>query len=430
MENVNQLYQQKLCLPEEAIKLIHDGDTVVMTIGEPTALLNALSEHRREYHNVRISTFQSQRWHDLYDPETYDNIHCYSYFLGSQIRKAGQEGWAEFIPCDFASIPKLLREGDLPCDVFITIASPMDDEGNFSVGYSTDYSLAAVEMARAVVVEVNPNVPYCYGNNKINISQVTALVEDDTPLWSIDPPVASEIEMTIAKFVAEFVKDGSTIQAGFGPVPNSVTALLTDKQDLGIHTEQLNEGLLALIESGAVTNRKKNLLPGKTICCQCLGSSRVHKYMDHNPNVEMHPAEFVINPYIAGQNDNLVSINGTLQVDFIGHCCSESIGTLPWSGAGGQLDFVRAANISKGGKSFLVMPSTAKNGTISRIVPTLIPGAYVTVSKNDVDHIVTEYGVAKLKGKSTRERTKELIAIAHPDFRAELKEAAKKMNLL
>lgn len=236
------------------------------------------------------------------------------------------------------------------------------------------------------------------------------------------------MEEAIGGYLAEQIEDGSTIQLGFGGIPNAVSRALLKKKDLGIHTELLTEGMADLMLSGAANGSRKTLHRGKTIATFAIGTRRLYEFMNDNPMIEMYPVDYVNNPFVIGKNDNMVSINATIEVDLLGQCCSESLGHLQWSGTGGQADFVRGANISRGGKSFITTASTAKHGTISCIVPTLTPGAAVTTSKNDVDHVVTEYGVAKLRGKTARQRAQNLISIAHPDFRAELTEAARKMN--
>jgi acyl-CoA hydrolase len=237
------------------------------------------------------------------------------------------------------------------------------------------------------------------------------------------------VQEAIGKYVADMIDDGSTLQMGYGGIPDAVVMQLTHKHDLGIHTEMIGDGILTLVESGAITNRRKNYLPGKMIATFALGSQKLYRFMDRNPGLEIHPASFTNDPYLAGLNDNLVAINATLQIDFQGQCGSESLGFAPYSGTGGQADFVRAANRSSGGKAFIVVPSTAKNDTISRIVPSLTPGTHVTTSKNDINYVVTEYGVAQLRGKSMKQRTRELIGIAHPNFRAELTDQAKRMRI-
>ncbi|MBC2726120.1 acetyl-CoA hydrolase/transferase C-terminal domain-containing protein [Desulfosporosinus sp.] len=432
MANVKELYQEKLCTAEEGIKLVQDGDCLIVPtgVGEPPALLTALSEHRREYHGVKVFQILPLRKFGYIDPETVDNIRHVAYFLGGATRAGAQQGWIDYIPSYFSEMPRMIQDGLLPVDTVFTLASPMDEYGYFSLSLATDYTMAAIAKARNVVLEVNPNVPFANGNCLVHISQVSALVEDQTPLTEVGLPVIGPVQEAIGKYVADLIDNGSTIQIGFGAIPDAVVMQLTHKHDLGIHTEMVGDGILTLIESGAVTNRSKNFLPGKFVATFALGSRRLYDFMHRNPQLEMHPVDYTNDPCIAGQNDNLVTINASVQVDFLGQCCSESMGSTPYSGTGGQADFVRAANRSKGGKSFIVLPATAKDGKISRITPTLTPGSAVTTWKNDVNYVVTEYGVAQLRGKSAKQRAQALIAIAHPSFREELTEAAKKMNLL
>ncbi|HET7202454.1 MAG TPA: acetyl-CoA hydrolase/transferase C-terminal domain-containing protein, partial [Steroidobacteraceae bacterium] len=320
--------------------------------------------------------------------------------------------------------------GHIAADIVFAMASPMDADGMFSIGVSPDYTMAAIGRARAVVLEVNPNVPYSYGNCHVHVSRVSAIVESDGPLLEAVPPRVGPVQQAIGAYVAELVEDGSTVQLGYGGISDAVGMQLTSKRDLGIHSEMIGDSILRLVESGAVTNRRKNYLPGRMVATFALGSARLYRYMDRNASLEMHPADFTNDPWLASRNDNLVAINGTLQVDLLGQCGSESLGRTPYSGTGGQSDFVRAANRSRGGKAILVLPSTARNDTVSRIVPTLADGTHVSTSKNDVDYVVTEHGVAQLRGKSSRRRAQELIAIAHPDFRADLRDQARRMNVL
>ncbi len=432
MPNYKELYQERLCTAVEGIKLVRDGDCLVVPtgVGEPPALLTALSEHRREYHDVKIYQILPLRKFGYIDPETVDHVRHVAFFLGGATRAGGQQGWIDYIPSYFSEMPRLFEDGLFSVDTVFTLASPMDEHGYFSISLATDYTLAAISKAKTVVLEVNPNVPFANGNCLVHISQVSAIVEDNTPLTEVGLPKIGPIQEAIGKYVADLIDNGSTIQIGFGAIPDAVVMQLTHKHDLGIHTEMVGDGILTLIESGAVTNQSKNYLPGKFVATFALGTKRLYDFMHRNPQLEMHPVDYTNDPFLAGQNDNLITINASVQVDFLGQCCSESMGSTPYSGTGGQSDFVRAANRSKGGKSFIVLPSTAKDGKISRIVPTLTPGSAVTTSKNDVNYVVTEYGVAQLRGKSAKQRTQALIAIAHPDFREELMEAAKKMNLL
>ena len=309
------------------------------------------------------------------------------------------------------------------------MASPMDEHGNFALSLAADYTMAAVRKARVVVLEVNPNVPVANGECIVHLSQVTAIVESDEPVIEVGLPAIGAVQEAIGRQVADMIEDGSTLQIGYGGIPDAVVQQLTSKRDLGVHTEMIGDGILKLVECGAVNNSRKTFMPGKMVATFALGSRKLYDFMHQNPMLEMHPVSFTNDPYLAGQNDKLVAINASLQVDLLGQCGSESLAHLPYSGTGGQVDFVRAANRSNGGKAFIVLPSTAKEGAISRIVPTLTPGTHVTTGKNDINYVVTEYGVAQLRGKSARQRAEALIGIAHPDFRAELREAAKRILL-
>ena len=414
------------------MQLVRSGDTIIVStgVGEPPALLTALSEQRRDFTDVKVSQILAMRKYDYIDPQTVDHVRHVAFFFGGATRAGGQEGWIDFIPNYFSEIPHQIERGQIASDVVFSMASPMDAHGFFSVSLGADYTMAAIVKARAVVLEVNPNVPFAFGNCHVHISQVAALVESDQPVLEVGLPRIGPVQEAIGKYVADMIDDGSTLQIGYGGIPDAVVMQLTSKHDLGIHTEMIGDGIMTLVESGAVTNRRKNYLPGKMIATFALGSQKLYRAMDRNPGLEIHPVSFTNDPYLAGLNDNLVAINATLQIDFQGQCGSESLGFAPYSGTGGQADFVRAANRSRGGKAFIVVPSTAKNDTISRIVPTLTPGTHVTTSKNDINYVVTEFGVAQLRGKSMKQRTLELIGIAHPNFRAELTEHAKRMRIL
>ncbi|HJW25008.1 MAG TPA: acetyl-CoA hydrolase/transferase C-terminal domain-containing protein [Rhodocyclaceae bacterium] len=430
--SVQALYQQKKMNAADAVRQVKDGDMIVVptAVGEPPTLLTALSEQRREFRGVQVAQILPLRKYGYFDPETADHVRHLAYFFGGASRAGGQAGWIDFAPAYFSELPVLIDRGLLPADVVFAMVSPMDQHGYFSLSLAADYTMAAIRKARAVVLEVNPNVPFANGNCHIHISQVSALVESEEPVLEVGLPKIGPVQEAIGKYVADMIPDGATLQIGYGGIPDAVVMQLTHKHDLGIHTEMVGDGIMTLVEAGAVTNRRKNYHPGKMLATFALGSKKLYQFMDRNPALEMHPVDFTNDPYLAGQNDNLIAINATMQVDLIGQCGSESLGFTPYSGTGGQADFVRAANRSKGGKAFIVLPSTAKDNAISRIVPTLTPGTHVTTSKNDINYVVTEYGVAQLRGKSAKQRAEALIGIAHPDFRGELREAAKKMNLM
>jgi acyl-CoA hydrolase len=426
------LYQSKRCTAADALDHLRDGDFIIVStgVGEPPSLLTALSEQRRRFHDIKVGQILAVRKFAYFDPETAEHVRHVSFFFGAASRAGGIAGSIDFIPSYFSEMPGLIQRGQMAADVVMAMVSPMDSHGYFSLSLGVDYTMAALKKARAVVLEVNPNVPYALGNCHVHISQVTALVESQEPVMEVGLPKIGAVQEAIGKYVADMIDDGSTLQIGYGGIPDAVVMQLTSKHDLGIHTEMIGDGILTLIESGAVTNRKKNYLPGKTVATFALGSQKLYRYMDRNPGLEMHPVDFTNDPYLAGQNDNLMTINATLQIDLLGQCGSESLAHLPYSGTGGQSDFVRAANRSRGGKSFIVLPSTAKDNSISRIVPMLSAGTHVSTSKNDINYVVSEYGVAQLRGKSAKQRAGELIAIAHPDFRAELTRAAKQINLI
>jgi acyl-CoA hydrolase len=425
------LYDQKRMSPADAVGMVNNGNTIVVPtgVGEPPALLQALSERRHTLHGVTVCQILPLRKFAYLDPETRDNIRHDAYFFGGATREGGQAGWIDYIPAYFSELPMLIDRGLTPADVVMTMASPMDEYGYFSLSLAPDYTMAAVRKARVILLEVNPNVPFANGDCHVHISQVSGLVESDDELFEVGLPSIGPVQEAIGKHVAELIDDGATLQIGYGGIPDAVVMQLQHKRDLGIHTEMIGDGILSLIESGAVTNRRKTFMPGKTVATFALGSRKLYHFLHRNPTLEMHPVDFTNDPYIAARNDNLCCINATLQIDLLGQCGSESLGPTPYSGTGGQVDFVRAANRSKNGKAFIVLPSTAKNDTISRIAPVLCPGTHVTTSKNDINYVVTEYGVAQLRGKTAKQRAEALIGIAHPNFRAELREAARKMNL-
>ena len=430
--SIQDLREQKRTSAADAVRQVRDGDFIIVPtgVGEPPTLLSALSEQRRDFHDVKVAQILAMRKYAYIDPLTVDHVRHVAFFYGAATRAGGQEGWIDFVPNCFSEIPAHIERGQIPADVVFSMASPMDAHGYFSLSLGADYTMAAFAKARAVVLEVNPNVPFAYGNCDVHISHVTALVESSEPVLEVGLPKIGPVQTAIGEYVADLIGDGSTLQIGYGGIPDAVVMQLTHKHDLGIHTEMIGDGILKLVECGAVTNRRKNYLPGKMVATFALGSSRLYRFMDRNPALEIHPVDFTNDPSLAGLNDNLIAVNATLQVDLLGQCGSESLGCLPYSGTGGQTDFVRAANLSRGGKAFIVLPSTARNDTISRIVPALAPGTHVSTSKNDVNYVVTEYGVAQLRGKSATQRARELIGIAHPAFRAELTEQARHMKVL
>jgi acyl-CoA hydrolase len=429
--SVQAVYASKVVSAIDAVRLVRDGEQIIVPTGagEPPALLAALSDRRRDFRDVKVAQLLPLRKYGYIDEATREHVRHVSLFYGGATRPGGQQGWIDFVPNCFSDMPLLIERGHLAADVVFALASPIDADGNFALGIATDYTLAAIARARCVVLEVNPNVPWTHGNCHVHVSQVAAIVEDAEPVYEVTLPQVGPVQEAIGRYVADLVEDGATLQIGYGSIPDAVVVQLSSKRDLGVHTEMIGDGILRLVETGAITNARKNFMPGRMVATFALGSSRLYRFMDRHPQLEMHPADFTNDPAVAGRNDRLVSINGTLQVDLLGQCGSESLGPMPYSGTGGQADFVRAANRSRGGKPFIVLPSTARSDTVSRIVPMLASGTHVSTSKNDVNYVVTEHGVAQLRGKSARERARALIAIAHPDFRSELARDARRLNL-
>ena len=426
--NYQREYQQKLCTPEEAASVVNSGDHLCfpLGLGEPTLFVRALAARKRELEGVVVNQ-QHHLCPDYFTEDSVPHIKVNAWFTSHVSREAVQKGWADFVPNHFHEVPKLLGEY-WPVDLAGTVVSPMDECGYFTCSLSVGYTLEAIKKAEKVVVQVNPHAPRTHGNCHIHISEIDHIIECDEALHELNIPPISPIEEAIGGYIAEHIEDGATLQLGLGGIPNAVCNAMLKKRDLGIHTELLSDGVVDLMLAGAVNNSRKTINRGKTVATFALGTRHLFEFMNGNPAIEMHPVDYVNDPCVIGQVDNMVSINATIQVDLLGQCCSESFGHLQWSGTGGQADFARGANRSRGGKGFICTASTAKKGTVSCIVPTLTPGASVTTSKNDVDHVVTEFGVAKLRGQTAKQRAMNLINVAHPDFRGELMEAARRMN--
>ena len=325
----------------------------------------------------------------------------------------------DFTPVYFSEIPSLLRE-DLRPNVTLLQCSPPDAHGYVSLGVSVDYTKPAAEASDLVIAQVNQNMPRTLGDSFLHVTQIGCLVEADTPVIELAPPKIGDVERAIGENVASLVRDGDTLQLGIGAIPDAVLLFLKEKNDLGIHTEMFSDGVVELVEAGVITNKAKTLHRGQSVATFLMGTRRLYDYVNNNPAVAMYPVDYVNDPYVIGQNDNLVSINSCVQVDIMGQVVSTSAGLRQISGVGGQVDFVRGANLSKGGRAIMAMPSTTGKGKISKIVPFLDQGSAVTTTRNEVNYVITEYGIAKLKGKSLRQRAEALIRIAHPDFRDEL----------
>lgn len=417
------IYEQRKMSPEEAVRLIHSGDRVVIghAVGVPLAITDVMVEHRKDYKDVEIIQMVSQGNAKFCEPGTEGHFRLNSLFVGAQSRPAVKEGRGDFTPCCFSDVPSLLRE--LTVDAAVIQVSLPDRHGYVSCGVSVDYTLPAAKCAKTVIAQVNRRMPRTLGDTCLHVSEIDCFVEIDHPVLEIPLPKIGEAEKAIGENCAKLVRDGDTLQLGIGAIPDAVLLFLKDKKDLGIHSEMISDGVVELIENGVITNARKNLHPGKSVVSFLMGTKRLYDYADDNPAVAMYPVDYVNDPYVVGKNDNLVSINSCVQVDFMGQVAAESVGTTQISGIGGQMDFIRGARLSKGGRAVIAIASTAAGGKISKIVPFLDQGAAVTTSRTDVDYIVTEYGIAHLRGKTLKDRARALISIAHPKFREELAEA-------
>jgi len=435
LKSYEQQYRAKLTSPDRAVEQITSGDTVVygMSIAQPPALLAALAARARhgEVTGLKVYTFlpRDPAAKTVLSPDLADTIENYSWFVGAADRDSVKVGLNYHVPSYLHQIPQLVEEY-MDTDVAMATVSPMDRAGFFSLGTANDYFSTAARTCRKLILEVNRAMPRVFGDAFIHISEVTAVVENHVPLMELkiaDPKPEDDI---IGPAIAALVPDGATIQLGIGNVPNAVARYLMDHKDLGIHTEMFTEGMVDLIETGVANGCRKTIHPYKHVFTTAAGTKRMYEFMDDNPSIESYPASHVCSPAVIAKNVKMVSINSVLEVDLLGQANAEHLEGATFSGTGGQLDFVRGAFASKGGKSFLAFYATAKSGTISRVVPQLPPGAVVTTPRADTHYLATEYGVVNLKGKSTRERALAIIGIAAPQFREELTRAAEDMYLI
>ena len=421
MNNWREIYQSKLTTANEAIKFIHDGDKVVTGFGcgEPFGIERALVENYENYHDVEIISMLTLGDSPWCRPEMKGNFKLNCLFASQSNRKAISLGVSEFSTSHFYEIPDLIKNYICP-KVAIVMVSPPDEHGYVSFGTTVDYTRGTADYCDIIIAQVNKYMPRTFGNSFMHVRDFTCFVECNEPLPEVKSVDISETEMEIGKYCASLIKDGDCLQLGIGGIPNAVCAQLWDKKDLGLHSELVGDGVVDLLEAGIINNKKKNKNPFRTILGAAFGSEKLNNYINNNPSVELHPINYVNNPSVIAQNDNMVSINSCLQIDLLGQVVSDTVGLNQYSAVGGQVDFVRGATMSKGGRSIIAMPSTAKKGLISRIVPLITEGSAVTTPRNDVNYVVTEYGIAQLKGKTLKERAKALIRIAHPKFRPHL----------
>lgn len=419
--NWKKIYVDRLTLAEEAVKKIKSGDRVVIghAVGEPSYIVEKMVQNKDQYRNVEIVHMVAMGKGEYAKAELMENFRHNSIFVGACTRDAVNGGRGDFTPSFFYEVPRLFRT-TMPVDVALIQVTPPDEHGYCSLGVSVDYTKTAAEVAKLVIAQVNEQMPRTMGDSFIHVSEIDCFVEYSAPIIELGAPRIGDVERAIGEYCASLVNDGDTLQLGIGAIPDAVLLFLKDKKDLGIHSEMFSDGVVELVEAGVVTNKKKTLHPGKMVVAFVMGSKKLYDFVDNNPMVEMYSVDYVNNPSVVMKNDNIVSINSCVQVDLMGQVCSESVGLKQISGVGGQVDFVRGVTMAKNGRSIMAMPSTAAKGTVSKIVPLLDEGAAVTTSRNDVDYIVTEYGIAHLKGKTLKDRARALIQIAHPNFREEL----------
>jgi itaconate CoA-transferase len=428
-------HRDRLRSADEAVAMIPDGAFVVQgnAVGEPPALLEAIARRARKGGFERLTMTSlfplATSARTILAPDVQDVVRWRSIFVSGADRSLVAAGDAVYAPAYFHQVPRIYREF-LKIDVAIVCVSRIDRHGYMSLGTNVDTNRAAIESADLVLAEVNERMPRVHGDAWLHVSQVDALVEHDAPLVELPLPAAREEDEAMGKQIAAMVPDGATIQLGIGGVPNAVARYLMDHRDLGIHTEMFVDSMVDLIEAGVANGRRKTFHPGKALYAFAAGSTRMYEFLDDNPYIEAHPVDYVNFPPIIARNDDMVSVNSTIEIDLTGQCCSESMGPMQFSGTGGQADFARGAFDSRNGRSIIAFYSTAKGGDVSRVVPMLRPGAVVTTPRTEVHWVVSEHGAACLKGKSTAERAEALIGLAHPRFREELTAEAKRLRYL
>jgi len=424
------LHLKKLTTADEAVRQIQSGWRVFVGSGcaIPQQLVAALTRNSDRFHDIELIQLLSFGPVDYINEHNAGRLRHNSFFISENIRQAVCEGRADYTPIFLSEIPELIRHGQCGNHAALLQVSPPDRHGYCSMGINVDIQRAALERAKLVIAEVNPRMPRTRGETQVHLRDIDFLVQIDQPILESVAQQADEVTLQIGYHISRLVEHGSCLQMGIGTIPSSVLGFLEDKRDLGIHTEMFSDALIPLIEQGNITNRLKKIYPGKTVTSFVMGSRRLYDFVDENVCVEFHPSDFVNDPRVISANDKVVAINSALQVDLTGQICADSIGYKFYSGIGGQVDFARGAAMSRGGKPIVAIRSTAKDGTLSRIVHRIDDGAGVVTSRGDAHYVVTEYGVAYLHGKTIRDRALALISIAHPDFRAELLEFVKQKH--
>ncbi len=431
-------YHAKRCTADEAVEAIHSGDNVWVMPGcaVPTPLLDAMVRRKDNLYDVTLIHILAMGHLEYMEPQYEKHFRHLALFIGHNARKAVQDGRADAMPIFLGEVPSLVRDGLLPIDVSLIHVSPPDEHGFCSYGLDVGVTKLPTEHAKTVIAMVNPKMPRTLGDAFIHVNKLDYVVELEKDLlempqfdFDLDDPT-NVVPARIGANIVELIEDGSTMQMGIGAIPDAVLHFLRDKKDLGIHTEMFSDGIVDLVDEGVVNNEKKTLHRGKIVAGFVLGSQSTFNFVDNNPIFEFRPQEYVNDVYVISQNEKMVAINSALEIDITGQVCADSIGPRLYSGFGGQVDFIRGAARSKGGKPIIALPATAKEDAISRIVPQLKPGAGVVTGRADVHWVVTEYGAVNLHGKTFRERAKMLISIAHPKFREELERYAKERKLI
>jgi acyl-CoA hydrolase len=425
-------YDAKRRPAAEAVRAVRSGQTLYIHPGcsTPDTLVEALVERAEELQDVEVVHLLTLGRADYALPQYEGHFRANALFIGPNVRSAVHQGRADYTPIFLHEIEDLFLTGQKPLDVaFIQLSTP-DRYGFMSLGPGIDCTLTAARCAKHVIAEVNPLVPRTHGDAFLHVRDVDAIVETTHPLGELHAEAPDDVQLRIGAHVASLIDDGSVLQMGIGGVPDAVLGCLKNHQDLGIHTEMFSDGVIPLVESGVINGARKTLHPGKLVAGFVLGTQRLFEFIDDNPRFEFHPIQYVNDPFVIAQNEKMVAINSALQVDLTGQVCSDSIGTRPYSGFGGQVDFIRGAAHSKGGKPVIALPATAKNGTVSRIAPMLDAGAGVVTSRADVHYVVTEHGIAYLHGKTIRERVEALIRIAEPKFHDQLYDFAYQAHYL
>ncbi|HEY9720899.1 MAG TPA: acetyl-CoA hydrolase/transferase C-terminal domain-containing protein [Oscillatoriaceae cyanobacterium] len=416
-------WQARALTPAEAVRLVRSGQHVFLHGGCAAALPleAALAERARELEGVTVYQMDKEGPEVLADPELAGHVRIRAFFLGAELRRAVAEDRADYLPVFLSDIPRFMRDGVFPIDVAVVQLSPPNAHGYCTLGTSLDVARQAVASARVVIAEINRQMPRTEGDTAVHLDELDAFVVTDRPVIEHRSPAITPEARAIGEQVAALVSDGATLQVGIGAIPDAVLAALHDKQDLGLHTEMFSDGVMTLVRAGVITNRRKALYTGKCVTSFVIGTRALYDFVDDCPDVLFFPSDVTNDTHLIRQHDDMVAINGALQVDWSGQVCADSIGPAIYSGIGGQMDFMRGAALARRGKAVIALPSTACHGTVSRIVPMLSPGAGVVTTRGHVHYVVTEYGTADLRGCTLNERAERLIAIAHPDHRGELR---------